>query len=65
MLDSINCEPYGYIKYKHDDTTNIIIEEVEDVKTNVDIKLEDVEINEVEDVKTNVEYIKTEEIEIQ
>ena len=32
MLDSINCEPYGYTKYQHDDVDNIIIDEVEDFK---------------------------------
>jgi hypothetical protein len=39
MIDSINCEPYGYIKYEHDDTPNIMIEEIEDVKTNIYIKI--------------------------
>jgi hypothetical protein len=39
MIDSIKCEPYGYIKYEHNDTNHIIIEEVEDVKINIeDIK---------------------------
>jgi hypothetical protein len=38
MLDSINCEPYGYINYEDDDITNII-NEVEDDKTNVDIQI--------------------------
>ena len=31
MLDSINCEPYGYIKYEHDDLDNISSIEVEDI----------------------------------
>jgi hypothetical protein len=35
-IDSINCEPYGYIKYEHDDTNNII-NEVKDVKPNTSI----------------------------
>ena len=34
MLDSINCEPYGYIKYEHDDLAIISINEFEDVKNN-------------------------------
>ena len=29
MFDSINCEPYGYIKYENDDLTIILINEVE------------------------------------
>jgi hypothetical protein len=53
MLDSINCEPYGYIKYEHDDTNHSIIEEVEDVKHNNDTL--DF-IDEVEDVKQT--YLK-------
>ena len=45
MLDSMNCEPYGYINYDHDGWDNIsIINEVEDVKINI----EDVETQEVE-----------------
>ena len=32
MLDSINCEPYGYTKYHHDDVDNIIVDEVKDFK---------------------------------
>ena len=32
MLGSINCEPYGYIKYNPDDSDNIIMNEVEDIK---------------------------------
>ena len=44
MIDSINCEPYGYIKYNHDELENIIINEVEDVKQIT----EDIEIKEVE-----------------
>ena len=32
MLDSLSCEPYGYIKYDNDDLNNIIINEVEDNK---------------------------------
>ena len=32
MLDSVNCEPYGYIKHEKDDLTNISISEVEDTK---------------------------------
>ena len=31
MPDSINCEPYGYIKYSPDDV-DTIIDEVEDIK---------------------------------
>ena len=32
MFDSINCEPYGYIKYNPDDSDNVITNEVEDIK---------------------------------
>ena len=30
-LDSINCEPYGYVKYENDDLDTISINEVEDI----------------------------------
>ena len=33
MLESINCEPYGYTKYKNDDLDSIIIKEVEDIES--------------------------------
>ena len=32
MLDSINSEPYGYIKHEKDDLNIISINEVEDTK---------------------------------
>ena len=32
LLDSINCEPYGYIEYNPDDVDNIIINDIEDIK---------------------------------
>ena len=46
MIDSINCEPYGYITYNPDDVDNIIINEVEDIKQIT----EDIEIIKVEDI---------------
>ena len=51
MLDSINCEPYGFIKHEHYDLNFISINEVEDVT----IKTEDIEIQEVE---TYIQYQK-------
>ena len=42
LLDSINCEPYGYIKYENNDVDTIIINEVEDIKQNTDIELQEV-----------------------
>jgi hypothetical protein len=66
MIDTINCEPYGYIEYGYDDiNNNIIIEEVKEVEDVIpnndiiiiqeieDIKIKDVEIQEVE-IKENI-----------
>ena len=43
MLDSINCEPYGYIKYENNALTTITINEVEDIQIqevkHIDVKL--------------------------
>ena len=59
MLDSINCEPYGYIKYDHDDVYNaVIIDEVEDIKQIT----EDVEIIEVETIE-DIELVKVETVQ--
>ena len=58
MLDIINWEPYGYIKYNPDDVDNAIINEVEDIKQIT----EDIEIIEVEKIEVNnninIDYIK-------
>ena len=43
MLDSSNCEPYGYIKYNPDDKDTSIINEVEDKHITEDIGIVEVE----------------------
>ena len=55
MIDSINCEPYGYLKYNPDDLDNIMINEVEDIKHIT----EDMEIIEVGKYKLILTYILT------
>ena len=47
LLNSINCEPYGYIKYNPDDVDNIIMHEVKDIKQTTEY----IEIKEVENYK--------------
>ena len=63
MLESINCEPYGYSKYNPDDLDNIVINAVEDIKHST----EDIEIIELEkrEVHTNlnIDYTKSTEAE--
>ena len=55
MIDSINCEPYGYLKYNPDDVDNIMINEVEDIRHIT----EDMEIIEVGNYKLILTYILT------
>ena len=50
MLDSIKCERCGYIKHDNDDSDNIAINEVEDMKQNTDINIEYIKIQEVETI---------------
>jgi hypothetical protein len=61
MIDSINCEPYGYIKYEHDDTNNII-NEVKDVKTNTSIDDND-NIDFINEVKSNTSIYDNDNID--
>ena len=57
LLDSINCEPYGYIKYENNDLDTIIINEVEDIKQNTDIKTQEVKHIDVKLIKIlNLKY---------
>ena len=40
MLDSMTCEPYGYIKHEIDDLYNIRVNEVEDSTQTTDMNIE-------------------------
>ena len=42
MLDTINCEQYGYVKTENDDLDNISINAVEYIKQNTDLKIQEV-----------------------